>query len=189
MELRAALFGNALESLAACPQCGAAVEFTLHASDLVAAGPAAPPPEHVEVNTADLRAAFRLPHTEDIEAAAVVPAAQRRLFLLTRCLTHGSAPDHGWPEEFLAAAAQAMSEADPLGDLSLRLSCPDCAHAWDAAFEAGDFLWAELHAWAARLMQEIHALAAAYGWTEPEILSLPPNRRRFYLECLTPLSA
>lgn len=186
LELRSALFGQTLESLAACPKCGAAVEFTVHAGELLAAAPEAVP-ERVEVNTAGLQAAFRLPDTRDIEAAGAVPAAERRTFLLSLCCTAGGEPAGGWTEEQLAAATLAMSAADPLGDLSLRLTCPDCAHPWEAPFDTGGFLWLELQAWAARLMQEIHALAAAYGWTEPEVLALPPHRRRFYLECLTRL--
>jgi hypothetical protein len=185
LELRAALFGGRMESLASCPKCGEAMEFTLHAHELLAAAPSSLP-EHVEVNTAEFSAAFRLPSIADSEAAARVPAAQRRRFPLKQCLAGGCEPEGGWPEEFIAAAAQAMSTVDPLGDLSMSLTCPACAHGWNAAFDSGDFLWSELHAWATRLMQEVAALAAAYGWTEPEILALPPHRRRFYLECLTP---
>jgi hypothetical protein len=29
---------------------------------------------------------------------------------------------------------------------------------------------------------EVHALASHYGWTEPDVLALPPARRRAYLE-------
>lgn len=185
--LRAALFGHTLESLAACPQCGGMVEFALNAEDMLRTAPAAPaapaePAEPVNVVAAGYSAAFRLPDTHDLEAAASTPAAQRPRFLLLRCLTDAAPPVDEWPDEFLAAAAQGMSEADPLGDVSLALTCPDCGHAWVAPFDAGDFLWSELHAWATRLMSEIHVLASTYGWTEPESLALPPHRRRFYLE-------
>jgi hypothetical protein len=32
------------------------------------------------------------------------------------------------------------------------------------------------------LLAEVHSLARAYGWTEPEILALSPQRRAAYLE-------
>ena len=34
----------------------------------------------------------------------------------------------------------------------------------------------------ARILREVHTLAAAYGWSEAEILALSPARRRVYLE-------
>ena len=181
LSLRAALFGNFLESLATCPQCSGTVEFTLDAEDLLRTAPVVPA-ENVNVAAAGHSAAFRLPDTHDLEAVAGIPASHRPRFLLQRCLLADSLPAQTWPDEFLAAAAQRMADADPLGDITLALTCPDCAHAWDAPFDSGDFLWSELHAWAGRLMSEIHVLAATYGWTEPEILALPPHRRRFYLE-------
>lgn len=179
--LRATLFGGTLESLAPCPQCRGMVEFALPVDELLRAAPATEP-EPVSVVAAGHCAAFRLPDTDDLEAASYVPAAQRERFLLERCQVHEAPPPGEWPAEFLTAAAQHMADADPLGDITLALTCPDCSHAWAAPFDTGEFLWSELHSWAGRLMSEIHVLAAAYGWTEPQILALPPHRRRFYLE-------
>ena len=182
IELRTTLFGGAMESVAVCPRCSGMLGFTLHAHEILAGAP----PEKarpVVVDAAGERAVFRLPDTTDLEAAAHVPAAQRRRFLLARCVAESGGSDD-WPEEFLDEAARQMAEADPLGDISLGLSCPDCRQEWNAPFDAGTFLWTELNAWASRLMSEIHVLAATYGWTEPEILALPPHRRRFYLERL-----
>jgi len=184
LDLRSMLFGKAMESLASCPQCGTKVEFTLDADELRALAPSGEP-KPLRVETAGFAAVFRLPDTRDLEAAALVPAGERRQFILSRCLVEGEAPANGWPAEYLTAVARAMSAADPLGDLSLRLACPDCAHGWEAPFDTGAFLWTELSAWASRLMEEIHRIAASYGWTEPEILALPPQRRRFYLGCLS----
>jgi hypothetical protein len=181
LRLRTALFGGAMESLAQCPQCGGCVEFTLHADELLRAAPAVPA-ERVTVEAPGASATFRLPHTGDLEAVAAVPASHRPQFLLQRCLTAGELPGAEVPDEFLTAAAESMAEADPLGDVSVRLDCPDCRHGWAAPFDAGEFLWMELQAWAARIMSEVQVLAAAYGWTEPEVLALPTHRRRFYLE-------
>jgi hypothetical protein len=62
------------------------------------------------------------------------------------------------------------------------LTCPQCAHQWQAPLDIVSFLWSEVHAWAIRLLREIHELASAYGWSEAEILALSPWRRRAYLE-------
>ncbi|HUD55174.1 MAG TPA: hypothetical protein VMR02_08095 [Terracidiphilus sp.] len=40
----------------------------------------------------------------------------------------------------------------------------------------------QIEARARRLLYEVHTLAAAYGWSEREILSLSAPRRALYLE-------
>jgi hypothetical protein len=67
----------------------------------------------------------------------------------------------------------------------LELRCPTCDHAWRAHFDIVAFFWAELDAQAKRLLSEVHTLAWAYGWREPDILSMNARRRRFYLEMTT----
>jgi hypothetical protein len=42
-------------------------------------------------------------------------------------------------------------------------------------------LWDDIEAHAHKLVGEVDALARAYGWTEPEILVLSPQRRATYL--------
>ena len=75
-----------------------------------------------------------------------------------------------------------MSEADPQADLEIDLACPACDHCWQASFDIESFFWSELSAWAKRLLGDVHILASAYGWRETDILNLPPQRRRVYLD-------
>jgi hypothetical protein len=51
-----------------------------------------------------------------------------------------------------------------------------------ATLDPAEFLWAAAEAQARRLLLEVDALARAYGWREPDVLALPPARRRAYLE-------
>jgi hypothetical protein len=44
------------------------------------------------------------------------------------------------------------------------------------------FVWEEIEACAARLLDDVHVLARAYGWSERAILALPEMRRAAYLE-------
>jgi hypothetical protein len=46
------------------------------------------------------------------------------------------------------------------------------------------FLWSEIHSWAQRLLRDVHAIAAAYGWREGDILAMNPLRRQAYLELI-----
>ena len=183
LRLRSALFGVSADSVVACPQCAKLSEFTVDTEWLLAGEPK-DPPAPVKVNAAGARATFRLPTGNDLEAAAKVASSGRRQFLLAKCLAEGDAPSDGWTTEFYEAAAEKMSEADPLGNITFALQCAECAHHWQVPFDAGSFLWTELNAWAARMMSEIHLLAMTYGWTEAEIIALPPNRRRYYLDRL-----
>ena len=85
-------------------------------------------------------------------------------------------------DETIAAVSRAMLETDPQAEITLRLTCPSCGHEWELLFDIGEFFWTEISAQAQRLLREIDILARTYGWTEREILSLPAQRRRTYLE-------
>ena len=77
-----------------------------------------------------------------------------------------------------------MHEADPQADTQLSLTCPTCARVWQQAFDIVSYLWAEIGDWARRTLQEVHALATAYGWREADILAMSAQRRQWYLEMI-----
>ena len=78
--------------------------------------------------------------------------------------------------------AEAVEAADPGADLTLDVACPECGGATRAELDIASYLWTELDAWARDVLLDVHLLATAYGWSEPEILALSPTRRRYYLE-------
>lgn len=78
--------------------------------------------------------------------------------------------------------AEAAETADPAADVTLNINCPECGTATRAELDIASYLWTELDAWARDLLLDVHLLATAYGWSEPEILALSPLRRRYYLE-------
>jgi hypothetical protein len=77
-----------------------------------------------------------------------------------------------------------MTEADPAADSVIALECAACKRPWSESFDIASFLLAEIGAWASRTLREIQQLAAAYGWSEIECLSVSPWRRSRYLELL-----
>jgi hypothetical protein len=120
--------------------------------------------------------------------AAADPSAAEAV-LVRRCVVAASCGGHPMagddlPAAAIDAAARRLSEADPQTDLRLALVCAGCGHRWRAPFDIVPFLWAELDTWAARALQEVHLLAAAYGWSERDILALGPVRRGRYLRML-----
>jgi hypothetical protein len=84
--------------------------------------------------------------------------------------------------EFEAEMARVLDAADPCMDFGIDLICPACTHAWAASFDVPRFLWEEIETRARRLLDEVHALARSYGWSERQILDLSDVRRGAYLE-------
>ena len=173
LELRERLFGRRLRFSSRCPSCDEKVEAEIDARSLhqePAQG------EHeVQLGTNVVR--FRLPDSRDLAAVIDLPPEKAGASLLERCVTSGSLQPG-----MLDALDRAMAEADAQAEIAFSLSCPNCARAWEDLLDPPSFLWAELSAEAQRLFREVHALAAAYGWREAEILDLSPARRRTYLE-------
>jgi hypothetical protein len=196
LALREQLFGRRLESVARCPACGALLELDLDMEDLRAApAPVDAPPATLTVTCGELTVRFRLPDTLDLEAAGSEhdPAAARTR-LVERCVlaaqrrTGGedapgvAVPSAAIPPEVWQEVAAQMAAADPQAAIELEVACPGCSHAWEAAFDVGAYLAAEIAVWAERLLDDVHLLASAYGWRESEILALSPWRRRLYLD-------
>ncbi|MDB5028874.1 MAG: hypothetical protein JWO66_2563 [Candidatus Eremiobacteraeota bacterium] len=184
LALREALFGPRATALTACPSCGEQVELELSIADLRLPPAAAEPPLTVRADGYELR--LRLPDSRDLLAVAAAGAVGAASRLLERCVVEARSTDGApavatLPPRLVAEAERRLAEADPQADLEFALTCPACAHAWAAPFDAVAFLWTELDAWAGRLFADVHALASAYGWTEGEILRMGASRRRSYL--------
>jgi len=186
LELRECTFGAHLSSLADCPHCSELVQADFTIRDVQVAAPTNSVP--VELDCAGFAVRLKLLDSVDLEAAAAKPDPQKaRRELVTRCVTglHGpngeAVPVSTLPEELIAAIGARLSEADPQADVVLTLDCPACGHHWEAPFDIASFLWTELQACARRLLAETHELAAAYGWSENDILALTPARRAAYL--------
>jgi hypothetical protein len=125
---------------------------------------------------------FRLPTSRDLAAAAQqkdVEAAA--LCLMERCRTNADSPAH-WTAEDIEQAGEKMAVADPLAEIRIALCCPLCGNESTETIEIISFFWSEIEARVKRLLNEVHAIASAYGWTEAEVLALSPARRAFYLE-------
>ncbi len=187
LNLREWAFGARLSSLAACPACAERVELNFDASD-IRVSQDVEPPETFALASGDHELLFRLPDSRDLDALAGCAGVEAaRAVLLERCVLSarrgGKEVSTGeLPPEVGAAIAEQMERADPQADVVLDLNCPQCDCRWRVLFDIVSFFWDEIHAWAKRLLREVHILASAYGWRESETLALSPWRRRFYVE-------
>jgi hypothetical protein len=77
-----------------------------------------------------------------------------------------------------------MEELDPQANLLILLDCTGCNHNWSVYFDIISYFWHEIDNWARSTLHEIFLLAQGLSWTEKDILSLSPQRRRIYLEML-----
>ncbi|MGH8666102.1 MAG: hypothetical protein ACREUX_17715 [Burkholderiales bacterium] len=77
--------------------------------------------------------------------------------------------------------ARTLAERDPLVALSVLCPCPACGADNDIPIDLEAVALARLDHRRRSLLHEIHALASRYGWTEAEIVALPPARRAHYL--------
>jgi len=199
MALRERTFGPQLVGVATCPECGARLESAFSLADIRTAFPSEPSCGRREGDTkhetsafcmGDYEVVFRLPNSRDLKIVAGDDAlTESRQRVLERCLlmirrNGEDCPLDELSGEILEAVENRMALIDPRGDVRLSLSCPDCRHEWVAAFDIMAFFWAEIDAWAFRLLRETHTLASAYGWREADILAMGPRRRELYLKLI-----
>ena len=172
-------FGDVLRATASCPGCTETVELQVHIADLLGSESRRPQQEGaVEVGGRTIR--FRLPNSLDVVAIAGcgdVDAA--RAELAQRCALDESAP---LSEEEIAALEAAVEADDPHTEISLQLGCLDCGRTWCESLDVTAFIWARVAASAEQILWQVDRLAAAYGWTEDEVLALSPGHRQWYVE-------
>lgn len=189
LRLRLRTFGPLVRGFAHCPSCETPLEFDLDVRRYA-------PDDHLQRRlppewlTADgFEILFRLPDSSDFDAMVnnCMEVDQARRQLLRRCLLEVRRDGAEVPLGELSQAAverlgERMEELDPLAELPLAITCERCEHQWTVLFDIGLFLWQDIAQAAQHLLDEVHALATAYGWREPEILALSAARRRYYID-------
>jgi hypothetical protein len=77
--------------------------------------------------------------------------------------------------------SEALSVLDPLVAFTVSCACPACRSTNEVRVDLEDIALARLRRKQRELLREIHRLASRYGWTEAEVLAIPPHRRAHYL--------
>jgi len=182
LRLRATCFGPRIDAYTDCEACGERLALPLDVGQLLAGAGTGDAQAGIEIGGLHFRAAT----SRDLAAVADGRDPQSAaLRLLQRCCveyTDAPAPMVADLLPDLIGEVEAGLEAlDPAADFGLAVTCDACGHAWVAGLDIGTLLWDEIAARARALLLEIHGLARAYGWSEPEILALSPQRRAAYL--------
>jgi len=177
LALRVATFGRTIAARSRCTVCGAEWEFAVDAGAILESH-SADAPSSVMVDADGAPRQVRLPSSQDLAATATLDPGDAEWALLERCVEEG-APARS--ESFRKAAAEALAAADPMAHIELEIECAQCGSATSAVLDIVSLLLSEITSGARRAAWEVHALAAAYGWTEQEILAMTTARRRRYL--------
>ena len=185
--LRQRLFGDRIQSTIVCPNadCGKRIDLDFRLSDL-------PVPDRSDDAqcyefTVDGRSiVYRLPDGGDQEAAAGLVGTdvdQAEQIILRRCV-----------EDFdelsadqVAALHEEMARRDPQLDNEFDAHCPECGRDFGVHFDIQDFLLREISGTRLQLYRQVHTLAWYYHWSEAEILAMPFQKRRIYLDLLSDL--
>lgn len=137
---------------------------------------------------------FRLPNGGDQEALSAVMVENEALALtglLERCIKK-IGPVENPEKELIAQISPAarmeienqMDKLAPKVNLTMGAKCPECGREFSLPFELQDFFFGELRVSRDLLYREIHYLAYHYHWSEQEIMQMPREKRRRYIEVL-----
>lgn len=186
--LREWMFGSRLKNMANCPKCTGRIEWEYDIADI-----RLQPIQHDEstkefsLEQDEFSIRFRLPNSLDI-LSVIAEGTERAdpAKLLAHCIVQiqSNGKDckaDDLPEKVINTLIQRIEKEDPQADIRMILNCPYCSHQWEVHFDIMSYFWAEIDRWAQRLLQEVHILARAYGWSEQDILNMSPLRRQIYL--------
>ena len=167
--------GPRIQATPTCPACGNTFDIEFRLDELM--GTLEPRYEDV-ARVGDGKFALedgtriRIPSGEDelVASAARDPSAA----LIERCVERGA-----MDVERLGALLEQLA---PVIDLAIDVACAECQHQYQVRFDVQSFLLGRILAERALRASEIHRIARGYGWSLGEILSMPRNRRRSYVD-------
>jgi hypothetical protein len=176
--LHADAFGDEVDGLVTCEPCGTVLDVSVPLAELPA-----PRGDATVVVAPGGELRVRAPTTRDLLAARDSPDPAQAL--LAACVTGaGGAPadPDALDEASLALVDDAAEELAGAAAIVVRVACPECGAAVAAPLDVGALLAERVARAAAEALGEVAELAAAFGWSEAEVLALTPLRRRAYVD-------
>lgn len=173
LAVHSATFGEAIVTLADCPECDATVELEFGSDALTEAVVNI---DVVEVEVDGAPVTLRPLSSRDLADAAQVDADEVEAFLLSR-LTEGAVLSDEQQRQITALIESRESDTE----VRLPLRCAECSTEWSEVFDPVEHLWSKVAEAAGRVLAEVAEIAAAFGWSEAEILAMSGPRRATYL--------
>jgi hypothetical protein len=189
LQLREWMFGEQLLNITDCPNCGERIEWINNVADL--RYPSENKSAHATFNekVENYKIQFRLPNSYDLLKVSSRDYRSDPKKLLAECIIDVQRNEHPCiadelPSQVMAVLDERMAMEDPQANIMMNLSCPACSHFWEAQFDIVSYLWTEIDSWAKHMLQDVAVLAAAFGWSESQILNLSPQKRQHYLDII-----
>jgi hypothetical protein len=177
--------GDSIALSLRCPDCAEALELAVPCAVLLREAQRNHAEPHVDValdasrslrlrrpTAADQRAWRADTYGSEEEAAAAI---------LRSLVVSGAADAAALAAGDLQQVSDAMEAFDPLASFQVSTVCPRCGAQATVPVDLEAALLARLRAHQGALLVQVHRLASAYGWTEEQVLSIPPHRREQYL--------
>jgi len=135
LRIREHLFGSQFVNTATCPECSERIEWENKVADFMMQTETA---ESFEMQEENYFIQFRLPNSLDI--AAVIHAGdteKAQHALLARCLLNAQYSGEPCtldqlPEPILLKLMQRIEETDPMAEIRIQLTCPECFRSWES---------------------------------------------------------
>ena len=174
------VFGPRVLASRACINCAEPYDFDFQIADVEAELDRQPRPPEITRLDEDGRAVLdtghrlRAPTLQDEEAVAGLPLDEAEEALYAACVdaSEGALP---LPRD---TAERVLEWLSPITDLDLVGTCPECGTTQSTRFSIEHYVVQALSAERRQLVREVHMIAAAYGWSQSEILGLTRDDRR-----------
>jgi hypothetical protein len=182
LRLGALLDGEQMWLKVGCGHCDAIFDVDVNRADLPVKQAGAGFPQ-ATLHHGDWEIEVRIPTGADQERIAALgeDQAMRELLLHCICTVNGSPPSKDFIEQLsrtdIEAIDEALDEVSPAVCDRLQVICPECNREQLASLD--HYLPSGLDEYS--FFDEIHTLASHYHWSEAEIMDLPQDKRRRYI--------
>jgi hypothetical protein len=171
------VFGDRVENTLTCASCGKPFDLDFSLSELTDSIYSRLSNDKLKIHSdgsfeTDDGVRFRLPTGNDELASMKLSPDEAALFLIKSSIIGNE------PLRSASDFEEMLDEFAPVIDVELTASCAECGHVHTVEFDIQTYLLGALLGERKRLMSEIHSVAAYYGWTLNEILTLKRTERR-----------
>jgi len=193
LNLRKITFGNYLSCITTCDSCKEKASFEINIDGLLSLGLDTKQIETENYSILTKNFSLKIRPLTVLDQESILSYSGKRNFkeksaeqLLRSCIISSKPdlPETSLPEEITDAVNLKLNEIDPMADITLDLKCPECDHRIQTPFEVEDFILREIHSQFHSIEKEIHWVALNYKWSEKDILNLPIQKRRRYIELI-----
>jgi hypothetical protein len=177
--------GDSIALMLRCPHCAEALEFAVPGAVLLEEAQRSRAEPDIEV-ALDASRSLRLRRPTGADQRAWRAAAYRSEEEAAEAILRSLVVSAGAARAALFAGdlqhvSDAMEAFDPLASFQVTTICPSCAAEATVPVDLEAILLMRLRAHQNQLLAQVHRLAAAYGWTEEQVLTIPAHRREQYL--------